>query len=78
MRPMRYPRLSFRQVAAAFALFLRTFATEDPILGDDLKLNQIQVIGTHNSYHLAPTPAMMRLIETANREAAPGDTSPTC
>ena len=71
MRPMRHPRLSFRQVAAAFALLLRAFATEDPILGDDLKLNQIQVIGTHNSYHIAPTPATLRLIETANRDAAP-------
>ena len=71
MRPMRYPRLSSRQVAGAFALFLRCFATEDPILGDDLKLNQIQVIGTHNSYHIAPTPATLRLIETADRDVAP-------
>ena len=27
------------------------------------RLNEIQVIGTHNSYHLAPEPPTMRLIE---------------
>ena len=27
------------------------------------RFNEIQVMGTHNSYHIAPEPAMMRLIE---------------
>lgn len=27
------------------------------------RLNEIQVMGTHNSYHIAPEPAMLRLIE---------------
>lgn len=30
--------------------------------GDRVRLNQIQVIGTHNSYHLAPLPAVMQQI----------------
>lgn len=34
------------------------------------RLNQIQVIGTHNSYHLAPDPAVRALIATAGRRQA--------
>jgi hypothetical protein len=41
------------------------------IAADKLRLNQIQVIGTHNSYHIAPTTAMMQLIASADRESAP-------
>ena len=26
---------------------------------DELRMNQIQMIGTHNSYHIQPAPAMM-------------------
>ncbi len=37
---------------------------------DDLRLNQIQVIGTHNSYHLAPLPVVRALIAAANPKAA--------
>lgn len=36
--------------------------------GDELRLNQIQVIGTHNSYHIEPMPAMMQLIGATNRD----------
>ncbi len=32
--------------------------------GDDLPLNRLQFIGTHNSYHIAPTPEIHRLIES--------------
>jgi hypothetical protein len=31
-------------------------------LPDDLRLNQIQVVGTHNSYHIAPWPSVMRKV----------------
>ena len=37
---------------------------------DGLKLNEIQVIGTHNSYHLEPSKPVMALIKTVNAEAA--------
>ena len=33
--------------------------------GRVLRLNQIQVIGSHNSYHIAPDPAVLKLIETS-------------
>ena len=36
------------------------------------RLNQIQVIGTHNSYHIAPTPAIQQLIASAGKSRAEG------
>lgn len=33
----------------------------------DVRMNQIQVIGTHNSYHIAPDPAMLKLIGMTGR-----------
>ncbi|MDB5349126.1 MAG: hypothetical protein JWN86_373 [Planctomycetota bacterium] len=36
----------------------------------EVRLNQIQVIGTHNSYHIAPGPEVMRLIATGGQERA--------
>ena len=32
--------------------------------GDDPRINQLQFIGTHNSYHLAPSPKVRGLIDT--------------
>ena len=29
-----------------------------------IKLNQIQLIGTHNSYHIAPEPGVMKIIQS--------------
>jgi Phosphoinositide phospholipase C, Ca2+-dependent len=45
-------------------------ASRDFGLPGAIKLNQIQVIGTHNSYHLAPEPKLMGLIGAANQRAA--------
>ncbi len=46
----------------------------DPLLGvenlDDLRLNQVQVIGTHNSYHIAPSPGVLKVIATLNPNQA--------
>ncbi len=39
-------------------------------LAGEPRLNQIQVIGTHNSYHLAPDPAVRTLIAAAGRRQA--------
>lgn len=36
----------------------------------EVKLDQIQMVGTHNSYHLAPEPELMSLIATASQRAA--------
>lgn len=38
-------------------------------LGADLCLNQIQMIGTHNSYHVAPTAAEMKFLGMFSKEA---------
>ena len=35
---------------------------------DDLRLNQIQVIGTHNSYHVAPSSALMTMFAGVAKE----------
>ena len=48
-----------------------------PLLGqadvpDDLRLNQVQVIGTHNSYHVAADPAVMGLIAAVSDRLAEG------
>jgi hypothetical protein len=40
--------------------------------GDEVRLNQIQVIGTHNSDHLAPHPNVAGLIGARGRAAAEG------
>jgi hypothetical protein len=42
------------------------------VRGEDLRLNQIQVIGTHNSYHVAPAPAVMGIVALAGKERAAG------
>ena len=51
-----------------YALFLTgpSFAA-DPAA---LRLNQIQVIGTHNSYHIAPAPSVTSLIASAGQARA--------
>ena len=36
------------------------------------RLNEIQVIGTHNSYHIAPVPAIYDLVASAGRRRAEG------
>ncbi len=36
----------------------------------ELRLNQIQTIGSHNSYHLAPTPEEMKLLRVFSKRAA--------
>jgi hypothetical protein len=39
---------------------------------DGLRLNQIQVIGTHNSYHAGLTPGVAKLLKTSNPKAFDG------
>ncbi|MDA7507338.1 phosphatidylinositol-specific phospholipase C1-like protein [Akkermansiaceae bacterium] len=36
----------------------------------ELRLNQIQIVGTHNSYHVAPTSAQMNFLGMFSKEAA--------
>jgi hypothetical protein len=39
---------------------------------DDVRLNQIQVIGSHNSYHIEPSPAVRALIAATGERQAQG------
>jgi hypothetical protein len=45
-------------------------ATGTFLFADDVRLNQIQVIGTHNSYHIAPAPGVKSLIATIKGDLA--------
>jgi hypothetical protein len=45
------------------SLLTLLFSLSVAIAEDDLPINRLQFIGTHNSYHVAPTPAVHRLIE---------------
>jgi Phosphoinositide phospholipase C, Ca2+-dependent len=40
------------------------------LLGSDVRLNQIQVVGSHNSYHIAPAPGVAALIAKASPKQA--------
>jgi Phosphoinositide phospholipase C, Ca2+-dependent len=40
--------------------------------GDDVRINQIQVIGSHNSYHIAPHPNVQGLLGARGRVVAQG------
>jgi len=39
-------------------------------MAEEVRLNQIQVIGSHNSYHIAPHPELMQLIEITGKRLA--------
>jgi len=52
------------------ALPLLLLALAVPAIAEDLKLNQIQAIGSHNSYHVAPPPALMKTIRGINKSWA--------
>ena len=43
---------------------------EPTAIADELRINQIQVIGTHNSYHIAPHPNVAKVIGIAGRNFA--------
>ncbi len=57
------------QKVVAIGLFSASFVGATAVQAQ-VRLNQIQVIGTHNSYHIQPHPSVMTLIEqTAKRQA---------
>lgn len=61
-------------VAAVAAGFAASAATAALAAGSDagLRLNQIQVIGTHNSYHAGLTPGVAKLLKATNPKAFDG------
>ena len=58
------------RLGMAAALFAGT--SDATAIAGELRLNQIQVIGTHNSYHIAPAPAIFDLVASAGRRRAEG------
>ena len=61
--------MSLRSVAApAAALVAVGLSVTVTVEADDaIRINQIQVIGTHNSYHIAPHPNVLKLIDQGGR-----------
>jgi hypothetical protein len=60
-----FRRVGYRGILA-FAMTNAAATAGEP------RLNQIQVIGTHNSYHIAPAPAIYELVASAGRRRAEG------
>lgn len=52
--------------------WLAAFGIGGVAASDEIRLNQIQVIGSHNSYHIAPHPTVLSLIGTPKRSTAEG------
>ncbi len=50
-------------LAASAAIATSAAAAEAPDLSPDLKINQIQVLGTHNSYHAAVDPHILTMMD---------------
>ncbi len=53
-------------------LFASVAYSQNSQLPMELRLNQIQVIGTHNSYHIAPATALLDMIRVASPDTADG------
>lgn len=55
---MQIMKKTWIAITALFAITTVAHADEDP------PMNRVQFIGTHNSYHIAPSPKIRKLIET--------------
>ena len=64
------PKNGSRAGAFCLGLALSAWCGERFAPADEPRLNQIQVIGSHNSYHIAPDMTVMELI--AATEGKPG------
>ncbi|HYE30897.1 MAG TPA: Ca2+-dependent phosphoinositide-specific phospholipase C [Methylomirabilota bacterium] len=56
--------------AFAFLLFLSGCVSIPT--ADDLRINEVQVIGSHNSYHIEPHPSVLQVIASRNQANARG------
>jgi Phosphoinositide phospholipase C, Ca2+-dependent len=67
--------MSQRLFTSAAVAGLLVTAAAAPAVGagaDDLRINQIQVIGSHNSYHAGLTPGVAKLLQATNPKAFDG------
>lgn len=51
-------------------MFTFLFLMTNGLCGEGIRLNEIQVIGTHNSYHLAPSAGKLKLIRLFSKRGA--------
>ena len=58
------------QYKSGLIFWLSVFMGLNVSKAEDVRLNQIQVIGTHNSYHIAPHPEIMQLIQITGKRLA--------
>lgn len=65
-------RFLFVSLSSCFAMMVLVGSAHGQLTAehDQLRLNQIQVIGSHNSYHLAPEPELMKFIELSGKRIA--------
>lgn len=61
-----------RRSLSALALIAGVLPALVNLRADEPRLNQIQVIGTHNSYHTAPSAAILEVIAGTSRRQAEG------
>src|SRR5689334_7812731 len=67
---MRWEELVQR--SSRLGLALSAWAVGVTAAAGEPRLNQVQVIGTHNSYHIAPASAVLELIGSTGRRRAEG------
>jgi len=69
-KPMRMANCIFSMFIACLLFRQTNGQVSDTTANNGLRLNQIQVVGTHNSYHLSPEPKLLELIAAASERAA--------
>jgi hypothetical protein len=62
-----FDSMRFRAGLASVALLLPASVC---LIGAEVRFNEVQVIGTHNSYHIAPDESLLRFIEKKNPQGA--------
>jgi hypothetical protein len=61
-----------RRSGMAIALLYWAAAVPPPSWSGEPRFNQVQVIGSHNSYHVAPSPAILDIVAGTSRRQAEG------
>ena len=58
--------------AGRLGLFVASLAAGACAVASEPRFNQLQVIGSHNSYHIAPAAAIQQLLASRNPQRAAG------
>jgi hypothetical protein len=69
---MQQPFRRIRNYLPAVVVLMASAAGHTQTGDADIKLNQIQVIGTHNSYHAGIAPSEVKLLQAKHPEAFQG------